>query len=300
MIAEHNPFDAADPGGQPLVKKDKTDYIINKVIQALNILEQFHDDVAELSLIELSKRVGMNEASLGLMLATLKSRNYVEQDNATKGYRLGIKNLELAQAVLRQTDLYRISHPVLSSLAAECGENCAVAVLRKSHVIELDSVQSEHPVQVVRRIGVHLPVHCTAAGKMLIAFEPEEALALLFNGVELQRYTPNTLTSPGELKLQLRRIVQEGYAFDDEELDPYVRGVAAAIRDYAGKVVGAVVISGPSCRVDLERIAGELAPLVQRGAREISAKMGFHEAELQPDPSRAPRRRAAASRTRSG
>jgi len=295
----HDLYDAAETGGQAHVKKDKTDYIIHKVIQALNILEQFHDDVAELSLIELAKRVAMNETSLSLMLATLKARNYIEQDNSTKGYRLGFKNLELGQAVLRQTDLYRISHPVLSSLAAECGENCAVAVLRKSHVIELDSVQSDHPVQVMRRVGVHLPVHCTAAGKMLIACESEEALALLFQGAELQRYTGNTLTSLEKLKLQLARIVEDGYAVDDQELDQDVRGVAAAIRDYAGKVVGAVVITGPSCRVNLDRIALELTPLVQRGAREISAKMGFHEAELQAAASSQTSRRRSPGRTRS-
>jgi len=298
MNSYRSQYDAAHTDGQPLVKKDKTDYIIQKVIQALNILEQFHDDVAELSLNDLSKRLGMNETSLGLMLATLKARNYVEQDSSTKGYRLGFKNLELAQAVLRQTDLYRISHPILASLAAECGENCAVAVLRKAHVIELDSIQTEHPVQIVRRVGLHLPVHCTAAGKLLIAYETGEALDLLLQGEELQKHTGNTVTCLEELKLQLARIVEAGYAVDDEELDQDVRGVAAAIRDYAGKVVGAVVISGPSCRVDMERIARELTPLVQRGADEISTKLGFHRSEtLASRP--APRRRIPVSSPRS-
>lgn len=277
------------------MKKDKNDYIIHKVIQALDILEQFHEEVAELGLSELSKLVGMSEASLNPMLVTLMARNYIEQNKLTKRFRLGYKNLELAQAVLRQTDLYRVSHPVLDSVAHDCGENCSVAVLRRSFVIELDSIQCDQPVQVVKRVGVHLPVYCTAAGKMLIAMESEENLEQLLNTLEMERCTPNTVTEPAELKLQLARIAEQGYAVDDQEQDLDVRGVAAPIRDYSGKVAGALVINGPSCRVTLELIAKELLPLVQKGAREISLKLGYHEAEP-PVPQKAkpaPRPRAS-------
>ena len=297
MISYQNPHGDSIHRGEP-VKKEKTDYIILKVIQALNLLEQFHGEVDELSPTQLSRRLAMNEGSVNLLLATLRSRNYLEQNAATQNYRLGFKNLELAQTVLRQTDLYRVSHPVLSRLAGECGETSAVAVLRKSHVIELDAVPSEHPVQVVSRVGVHLPVHCTAAGKLLIACGTELALKGVLGGA-LVRFTPNTLTCAEELRLQLRRIAETGYAIDDLELDREVRGVAAAIRDYGGRVVGAVVITGPSCRISLERLETELIPLVQRGALEISARLGFHEAEHSPGSAREgeiPIRRSASPR----
>ena len=280
MISYQDHFRAADARSLSIAKKDKRAYIVHKVIQALDILEQFHDDVDELGLTELSRRLAMKERSVSLLLATLKSRNYIEQNSTTKGYRLGFNNLKMAQTVLRQTDLYRVSHPVLVSVAGECGESTAVAVLRKRYVIELAAVHSEHPVQVVR-VGVHLPVHCTAAGKVLLASGDDETLELIFRGVELERYTEKTLTCLEELQLQLRGIAKSGYAVDDEELDPDVRSVAAAIRNYAGRVVGAVVITGPSCRIGLDRLAGELIPLVQRGAREISAKLGFREPEPQ-------------------
>lgn len=265
--------------GETPVKKEKTDYIINKVIQALDILEQFHDDVDELSPTELSRRLAINEAHIHLLLATLKSRNYIELNNATQNYRLGFKNLELAQTVLRQTDLYRVSHPILADIAGKCGETTAVAVLRKAHVIELDAVQSEQPVQVMPRVGVHLPVHCTAAGKVLIAHASPESLELLFRGETLGRYTPSTVTDLQELKIHLTGIAEAGYAIDDQELDREVRGVAAAIHDYGGRVVGAVAITAPSCRVDLACLRDELAPLVLQGAREISAKLGYHLSE---------------------
>ena len=279
MRSDQDTLSIASTRSLPLHKKDKTDYIIHKVIQALNILEQFHDDVDELSQAELSKRLCINETSINLLLSTLKARNYIERNSSTNNYRLGFKNLELAQTVLRQIDLYRVSHPVLASISAQCGETTAVAVLRKYHVIELDSFQSEHPVQVVSRVGVHLPVHCTAAGKALIASKTPDELENLLQGMELESFTRNTMTCAEELRLNLRKIVEMGYAIDDEERDRDVRSVAAVIRDYAGLVVGAVVITGPSCRVSAERLSGELAVLVQNGARDISARLGFHGTE---------------------
>ena len=260
------------------VKREKTDYTIQKVVQALTILEQFHDEVDELGVGELSKRLNLNQGSVELLLATLKSRNYIEQNSSTSNYRLGFKNLELAQTVLRQIDLYRVSHPVLASISAECCETAAVAVLSKCHVIELDAIQSDHPVQVMSRVGVHLPLHCTAAGKVLFASKGPNEQEKLLQGLELESYTRKTVTGAGELRLKLREIAEAGYAIDDEELDREVRGVAAPIRDYAGLVVGAVVITGPSCRISLERLTGEMARLVQDAARQISARLGFHGA----------------------
>lgn len=100
MLTYHNPY-SDEAHALPHAKREKTDYIIQKVIQALNILEMFHDEVDELSLTELSKRLSMNESSVHMLLATLKSRSYIEKNNSTGNYRLGFKNLELAQTVLK-------------------------------------------------------------------------------------------------------------------------------------------------------------------------------------------------------
>jgi DNA-binding IclR family transcriptional regulator len=279
MTDYQDPCGTSEPGVQPALKKEKSDYIIRKVIHALDILEQFHDDVAELSLKELSKRLSMNESNVQLLLTTLKSRNYLEQSGANNSYRLGFKNLELAQAVLRKIDLYRVSHPVLASICSACGENTAVAVLRKSHVIELDSIHSEQPVHVVTRIGAHFPVHCTAAGKVLIASKTPHELEGLLRTTGLTRYTDQTITDVDALRRQLREIARNGFAVEDREMDNEVSGVAAAIHDHIGLVVGAVVITGPACRVSLGRLNGELADLARQGAAEISAHLGFSLAE---------------------
>ncbi|HJV35452.1 IclR family transcriptional regulator [Geomonas sp.] len=282
----------------PAGKREKTVYIINKVIQALDLLEQFHGEIDELSLTQLSKRLSLHENHLRPLVATLKDRNYLEQNPSTGGYRLGYKTLELAQTMLRQIDLYRVSHPVLSSIFAICGETTAAAVLSKSFVIELDAIHCEQPVRVVSRVGVHLPAYCTAAGKALLACEPIEELERLLEGVELVSYTGNTICSVQDLAGELRQIAQKGYAIDDREGDPEVVGIAAAIRDYAGVVVGAVAITAPSCRMTVERLHTELAPLVLQGAREISSHLGFQEAEPEADDAVASPGVAPSTRTR--
>jgi DNA-binding IclR family transcriptional regulator len=126
---------------------------------------------------------------------------------------------------------------------------------------------------------VHLPAYCTAAGKVLLACQPPKELERLLAGMEFQGYTDNTICSMKELKVELRQIAEKGYAIDDREGDQEVVGIAAAIHDYAGMVVGAVAITAPCCRMTVERLHSELAPLVLKGAREISTRLGFHEAE---------------------
>ena len=272
-----NPYDAGEEAGRTAGRKDRSGYVIHKVVQALSLLEQFHDEVDELSLTELSKRLALNEKNVAMLAATLQSRNYLEQKGHTDKFRLGFKTLELSQTLLRQTDIYRVSHPVLAEVAAACGETTAIAVLRKSLIVELDAVQCELPVQVVPRVGVHLPAHCTAAGKVLLACGTDRALVSLLQEGPLERYTPNTIVDPDKLRRHLRTVQDAGYAVDDGELDLEVCSAAAAIFDYDGRAVGALVITGPSCRVTPDRLLAELIPLVQKGAKEISARLGYHE-----------------------
>ncbi|HJV65209.1 MAG TPA: IclR family transcriptional regulator [Geomonas sp.] len=284
----------AHPGG----KREKTDYIINKVIQALDLLEQFRDDVDELSLAQLSRRLPLSEDHLRPLLATLKSRNYLEQNTATGGYRLGFKTLELAQTMLRQIDLYRVSHPVLAEIFAKCGETTAAAVLSKSFVIELDAIHAEHPVQVVSRVGVHLPAHCTAAGKVLLACLPPDELERLLMAMEFTGGTGSAISSVDALKLELGQIAEQGYAIEDREADGEVSGIAAPIHDYAGLAVGAVAITAPCCRLTVERLHSELASLVLKGAREISHRLGFHDPAAEAEGSAQAAGAVALTRTR--
>ena len=259
-----------------MAKKEKSEYIIQAVDHALDLLEQFHDEVDELGVTELSKRLKLHKNNVFRLLATLESRGYIEQNRVTENYRLGLKTLQLGQTFIRQMGLLRQARPVLESLVEQCNETSYVAILKDLHIVYLDVVETNLTVRVVPRVGARLPAYCTAAGKVQLAYMTDEELDNYFPQRELKRFTPNTITDKDALKLHLQKVAEQGYAIDNEELDLGVRCVGAPIRDYTRRIVGAVSVSGPSMRFSDERLAKELIPLVTRAAEEISTKLGFN------------------------
>lgn len=260
-----------------MARKEKSEYIIQAVDHALDLLEQFQGDIDELGVTELSKRLKLHKNNVFRLLATLESRNYIEQNRVTENYRLGLKTLELGQTFIKQMGLLRQSRPVLEALVKECNETTYVAILKDSHIVYLDVVETDLTVRVVPRVGSRLPAYCTAAGKIQLAYMTDEELDHYLPAKELKRYTANTITDRDEFKTHLARIVEQGYAIDNEEMDVGVCCVAAPIRDYTRRIIGAVSISGPSMRFSKERMEKELIPLVQRAGEDISTKLGFHK-----------------------
>jgi DNA-binding IclR family transcriptional regulator len=260
-----------------MAKKEKSEYIIQAVSHALDLLEQFHDDVDELGVTELSKRLKLHKNNVFRLLATLESRGYIEQNKATENYRLGLKSLELGQTFIKQMGLLRQAKPILEKLVKECNETSYVAIFKEGYIVYLDVVETDLTVRVVSRVGSRLPSYCTAAGKVHLAFMSEEEVDATLSPREMKPYTSTTFTDRQVLKSELQKIAEQGYAIDNEELDPGVRCVAAPIRDYTRRIVGAVSISGPSMRLPDERLEKELIPLIVEASEELSTRLGFHK-----------------------
>jgi DNA-binding IclR family transcriptional regulator len=259
-----------------MAKKEKSEYIIQAVDHALDLLEQFHGEVDELGVTELSKRLKLHKNNVFRLLATLESRGYIEQNRVTENYRLGLKTLQLGQTFIRQMGLLRQARPVLEWQVEQCNETSYVAILKDLHIVYLDVVETNLTVRVVPRVGARLPAYCTAAGKVQLAYMTDEELDNYFPTRELKGFTPNTITDKDTLKKHLQLVATQGYAIDNEELDIGVRCVSAPIRDYTRRIVGAVSISGPSMRFSDERLEKELIPLVIKAGEEISTKLGFN------------------------
>ncbi len=258
-----------------MVKKDKSEYIIQAVSHALDLLEQFHDDVDELGVTELSKRLRLHKNNVFRLLATLESRGYIEQNKATENYRLGLKALELGQTFIKQMGLLRQAKPILEDIVATCNETAYVAIYKENHIVYLDVVETNLTVRVVSRVGSRLPAYCTASGKVHMAHMTEEELETLRDNANLVQHTPTTIINPDAINAEMEKIRDQGYAFDDEELDLGVRCIAAPIRDYTRRIVGAISISGPTMRVSNARTESELVPLVLKASAELSTRLGY-------------------------
>lgn len=256
------------------MRREKSNYIIQSVSHALDVLEQFFDGAEELGVTELSKRLKLHKNNVFRLLATLESRGYIEQNRATENYRLGVRCLQLGQSYVRHMGLLRQALPILTDLVRQARETAYLGVLRRSGVVPVQLVETDRPVRIVSQVGEVLPLHCTAAGKVLLAALTEEE-ARPFLVEPLPKFTERTPVDRQALQQQLKAVTSNGYAIDmGEHLDD-VRAVATPVRDYASNVVGVLAIVGPAYRFQAERIDKELGPLAVKAGRELSGRLGF-------------------------
>jgi DNA-binding IclR family transcriptional regulator len=256
-----------------MVRREKTNYVIQSVSHALDVLEQFGGESDELGVTELSKRLKLHKNNVFRLLATLEARGYIEQNKATENYRLGVRCLRIGQRFVTQMGLLRQARPVMHQIARTSRETAFIAVMRNGTVVPLDAVEAEQPVRLVSRIGDFLPLHCTAVGKAHLAFADDELRGTLPD--VLQKFTEKTIVDRHALAQQLKKIVESGYAVDLGEHIEDVRSVAVPVRDYTRAVVGSLAVSGPAYRLSQERIDKEVAPLVLKAGRELSTRLGF-------------------------
>jgi DNA-binding IclR family transcriptional regulator len=259
-----------------MVRRDKSNYIIQSVAHALDVLEEFRGDQDELGVTELSKKLKLHKNNVFRILATLQSRNYIEQNKTNDNYRLGIKCLELGQIFIRQRGLLKQARPILRDLAERAGETSYISIIRGNDVVYLDAVETTSTVRVISRVGLHMSFHATAAGKALVAFESEEDLRRRL-AAELKKYTKNTLSAQDDILKDLEKVRELGYATDLEEFEEGLRCIAAPVRDYTRKVIAAVSVSGPAHRLSDEKIAESIAPEVVRCGKTLSTRLGFRE-----------------------
>ena len=257
------------------MRREKSNYIIQAVAHALDVLEQFHTD-AELGVTELSKRLTLHKNNIFRILATLESRGYIEQNRSTENYRLGTQCLQLGQTYIQHMGLLQQAKPVMLDVVLACRETAYVTVMRQGKVVPIDMVEPDQAVRIVSHIGESLPLHCTAVGKVHLAFETgEEAQRSLPDSLDV--HTEQTITDHGTLKSQLSEVFQNGYAIENGEHLADVQTVAVPIRDYTRTVVGSLAVSGPAYRIGTERLQQELVPLVIQAGRDLSSRLGHPE-----------------------
>ena len=257
------------------MRREKSNYIIQAVAHALDVLEQFHTD-AELGVTELSKRLTLHKNNIFRILATLESRGYIEQNRSTENYRLGTQCLQLGQTYIQHMGLLQQAKPVMLDVVQTCRETVYVTVMRQGKVVPIDMVEPDQAVRIVSHIGESLPLHCTAVGKVHLAFETgEEAQRSLPDSLDV--HTEKTITDHGTLKSQLSEVFQNGYAIENGEHLADVQTVAVPIRDYTRTVVGSLAVSGPAYRIGTERLQQELVPLVIQAGKDLSSRLGHPE-----------------------
>lgn len=248
--------------------------VVPAVIRALDILELFLDR-PQLSAREVAERLGLPRTTVHELLVTLVARAYlISVPGQPVQYRLGMPLFQLGAAFAGRLDLVREANGVARDVAAACDEAVHVAVLDGADVVYLVKVDSTHPVRMVSGVGLRLPAHCTAVGKVLLSsLDPADLDTVLAKGT-LPGMTPDSITDPDSLRAHLDEVRAEGVAIDIGESDSAMRCAAAAIRDHSGATIAAMSVSAPIIRWTTQAQV-EWVRLVREGAAALSARMGY-------------------------
>lgn len=246
-------------------------------------MKMFSDDEYEIGISELAKRLGLAKSTVHRLATTLFEAGVLDQNPENGKYKLGLVVFELGSLVRRHMDFSSEAKPYLMALREKTNESVHLAIAEESSILYINNLESRQAIRMASRIGVRRPLHCTAEGKVLLAFKsPEEIKRRLT--AKLEVCTSHTIIDPSALSEELDAIREQGYALDDQESEEGLRAIAAPIRNHSGNTVAAVSVAGPAQRLTDEKVP-ILAADVMEAANTISARLGFSG-------SRAARRRA--------
>lgn len=249
--------------------REKSSYAVQTVENALDILETLAEETPDGTLPHLAKKLGISRNKTFRLLATLESRGLVEKEEWSGNYRLGLSTVELAQRFLKNISLIKHAHPVMEGLVRRHDEAVYMTVLRGSEVLFLDMVDCDQQIKAAPLVGKRFPFFTNAAGKAIKALESRDLLEKFFH-----RRNKDIPDLAG-LEAELNTIREKGVAVDSGGLGEGIVSVAVAVRDYAGKVVGALTMLGPSFRMVASRLENEIIPSLCDGAEMLSMKFGY-------------------------
>ncbi len=201
--------------------------------------------------------------------------------NASGIYHLGLACFAVGQAALGQLDIRRLSLPYLLDLNQQTRETIHLTVRHGLTAVYVEKIDSPEHLRIHSSIGAAVPLYCTAVGKVMLAYMPDQEREQVLRQLDLKRMTANTAGSLQELQTELQRVRKNGYACDLEEHELHIRCIAAPIRNHEGAVQSSLSITAPVVRMPVTRLR-QLAPLIQEAGLRISTELGYQAGITHP------------------
>jgi len=264
------------------------DYTISNVKKALEILEKLAESPEPRSLASLALAIEYSRNKTYRVLATLLEKGLVERDSITGAYQVGERIVVLGKKLadsgnlprhakermrnpFEGSELLAVAYPIIAELARKHQEAVYITTISNNEVVFLNMVDSAQPVRVEPLIGKRFPFFTNAAGKVMKAVDSWDLLERICKRHEGAATRPDL----DRLAAELMGIRATGVAVDIGGLGDDISSVAVAVRDYAGKVVGAITLLGPSFRMIATRIENEIVPSLLEGAMLFSQQLGY-------------------------
>lgn len=241
------------------------------IVKAIRVLLRAAQDEAPITLAELSASLKLPKPTVHRITTLLERERLLYKDPLTRRYSLGTALHDLCLHAIQSAPAHRDRQLLLQRLSEKLGETVNLAVLAGREIVYLERVECSWPLRTDFKPGSRVPVHCTANGKLLLAFSPRRDR--LLRSIRLDAFTPNTIADLSALRREIREIRRRGYSEDNEEFLVGVCCLAVPVKGRRGRVVAGLAVSAPSARFPLEKARSHL-PDLQACAAEVGAYIG--------------------------
>jgi IclR family acetate operon transcriptional repressor len=251
----------------------KRRYDITALQRGLRLLHLFSESPSGLTAKQVAGLSRLPVSTVHRFLQNLVTAGFLSCDGDGQ-YHLGIACFAIGQAAVRQLDIRRLSLPYLRELNQQTRETIHLTVRHGLSAVYVEKLDSPEPLRIHSRIGASVPLYCTAVGKVMLAYMPQEERDRILPELQVKRLTPNTVGNLQELETELYRVRKNGYACDMEEHEMHIRCVAAPIWDHTESVQSSLSLTAPLVRMPVNRLR-QLAPLIQAAGLQVSRELGY-------------------------
>jgi len=247
---------------------------IGSVQRSIDILNLFNSQTPELGTTEIARALGLHKSTVASLVYTLEANGLLTQNPDTRKYRLGLKIVERASAMLDQVEVRQVAHPCLVELRDMWNETVNLGILDGADIVYVERFMGSKALSMHSEVGWRAPAHSTALGKAILSCLPLIAMQTYVERYGLPAVTPHTITETAKFFAELEKAREQGYAVDDEENELGGRCVAVPVFDHTGQVVAAVSVSAPTARLPLSDVP-QIAVKVRETAKAISRGLGY-------------------------
>jgi len=267
VVAERAPEEAAQAEAAQEVDRGRAAEGMAGLAKGLAIVEAFGPQRTRLSVTEAARATDISPATARRCLLTLEAAGYVSYDG--KYFRPTPRMVRLGAAYLETSPLPLLAQPHVLAARDELAESVSLAVLEGDNSVFVARAEVARIVSTGARLGAQLPAHASATGRVLLAALPDAEVEELLARADLQRTTPNTLTSVEAIRERVQRARVDGIASTDEELALGMRSMAVPVRDARGRTVAAMSVAAFAARISLAEMQATFAPVLLRHATRL-------------------------------
>ncbi len=238
--------------------------------RSLRLLAALADSGRPMTLADLVVALELPKATVHRLCGQLLACGFVSRDLNERDFVVGPALRQLALNTLNHGSLRGLRHEVLATLVAQVGETCNFTTLDGAGVLYLDRVEAPWPWRLTLDVGAHVPLHCTASGKLFLAYLSDKEREAMLRTLDLKPVTEHTISTAQALRVECETIRERGYSFDREEFVLGLVAMAVPVRDGTGEVRAALAVHAPVARMPLALVLEHL-PRMQRAAERMSA-----------------------------